>query len=62
VNSVEGAAFRARQLLNNPDLAKRMGEAAREFVRTNFLITRQTRDYLGVWYAMENKGTSRLRL
>lgn len=62
VNSIEGAAFRARQLLNNPDLAKRMGEAAKEFVRTNFLITRQTRDYLGVWYAMENKGMSRLRL
>lgn len=62
VNSVEGAAFRARQLLNNPDLARKLGETAREFVRNNFLITRQTRDYLGIWYAMENKGRSTLRI
>jgi trehalose synthase len=58
VSSVEGAAFRIRQLLNNPEMAKRMGENAREYVRTNFLMTRQIRDYLSLWYAMENKGKS----
>ncbi len=62
VNSVEGAAFRARQLLNNPEMAKKMGENAREFVRKNFLITRQIRDYLSAWYAVENKGRSVLGL
>ncbi len=62
VNSVEGAAFRARQLLNNPEMVKKMGENAREYVRKNFLITRQTRDYLSVWYAAENKGRSVLEL
>jgi trehalose synthase len=62
VNSVEGAAFRARQLLNNPEMVKKMGEIAREYVRKNFLITRQTRDYLSVWYALENKGKSVLEL
>lgn len=56
VNSVEGAAFRIRQLLNQPALAKTMGEHAREAVRANFLITRQARDYLAAWYASENKG------
>jgi hypothetical protein len=25
-------------------------------VRHNFLITRQVRDYLSVWYALEHKG------
>ncbi len=62
VHSVEGAAFRIRQLLNNPEMAKRMGENGRGYVRTNFLITRQIRDYLSVWYAMENKGKSILEL
>ncbi len=62
VHSVEGAAFRIRQFLNNPEMAHRMGESGREYVRKNFLITRQIRDYLSVWYAMENKGRSVLEL
>jgi trehalose synthase len=62
VHSVDGAAFRIRQLLNNPGLSKKMGDAARENVRTNFLITRQTRDYLSIWYSLENKGKSVLEL
>lgn len=56
VNSVEGAAFRVRQLLNNPEIAGKMGETAREHVRTNFLLTRQIRDYLSIWYFAEHKG------
>lgn len=55
VRSVDGAAFRIRQYLNNPGMAKRMGEAGRKYVRDNFLITRQIRDYLALWYATENK-------
>ena len=58
VHSVEGAAFRVRQLLNDPELAKKMGEEGREYVRKNFLITRQIRDYLAVFYILENKGMS----
>ena len=48
VNSVEGAAFRVRQLLQNPDLMARLGGAAREYVRRNFLITRHLGDYLAL--------------
>ena len=62
VHSVEGTAFRIRQILNNPEMAKRMGERGREYVRNNFLITRQVRDYLSVWYSLENKGKSILEL
>jgi trehalose synthase len=62
VHSPEGAAFRLRQLLNNPDMARRMGERGKEYVRTNFLITRQVRDYLSIWYAAEHKGRSELEL
>ena len=62
VHSVEGAAFRIRQILNNPEMARWMGEKAREHVRQNFLITRQVRDYLAVWYYLENKGKNILEM
>ena len=48
VNSVEGAAFRARQLLADPGLRERLGAAAREHVRQNFLITRHLGDVLAL--------------
>jgi trehalose synthase len=48
VSSIEGAAFRIRQLLQNPDLAARFGGAAREYVRRNFLVTRHLGDYLAL--------------
>jgi len=48
VNSVEGCAFRIRHLLNNPALAKSMGENAREYVRENFLITRDLTEHLAL--------------
>lgn len=46
VHSSEGAAFRLRFLLSHPKAAERMGEAGREHVRRNFLITRHVRDHL----------------
>jgi trehalose synthase len=46
VNSVEGAAYRIRYLLHNPQAATRIGRIAREHVRRNFLITRHLADYL----------------
>jgi trehalose synthase len=48
VNSVEGAAFRARQLLADPELRVRIGTAAREHVRQQFLITRHLGDMLAL--------------
>lgn len=48
VGSVEGAAFRIRQLLQNPDLAARLGGAGREYVRRNLLLPRQLGDYLAL--------------
>ncbi len=62
VHSTEGAAFRIRQLLTNPAMAKRFGERAKEYVRTNFLITRQARDYLSIWYAQDHEGKRVLEL
>jgi trehalose synthase len=48
VNSVEGAAFRARQLLADPELCRRLGVAGREHVRENFVITRHLGDMLAL--------------
>lgn len=62
VHSVDGAAFRIRQLLNYPAMANKMGSDATEHVRKNFLITRHTRDYLSLWHALENKGKSVIEL
>jgi trehalose synthase len=52
VSSVEGAAFRIRYLLNNPQIARKMGADAREYVRRNFLITRHITDYLTLMAAL----------
>lgn len=52
VNSVEGCAFRIRYLLNNPELARQMGENAREYVRQNFLITRDLIDHLALMVSL----------
>jgi trehalose synthase len=48
VHSVEGAAFRIRHLLNNPELIARMGAAGREHVRRSFLVTRHLTEYLAL--------------
>ncbi|WP_018231045.1 glycosyltransferase [Thioalkalivibrio thiocyanodenitrificans] len=46
VSTPEGAALRMRYLLNQPRLIREMGAKARTFVRENFLLTRQLREYL----------------
>ena len=48
VNTVEECADRVLSLLRNPSLADEMGQAGRERVRENFLITRNLRDYLHI--------------
>ncbi len=48
VHSVEGAAFRLRHLLNNPELIARMGAAGREHVRRAFLVTRHLMESLAL--------------
>jgi trehalose synthase len=52
VSSVEGAAFRCRELLSDPDKAKVMGATGREFVRHRFLITRLLADELALLSAL----------
>jgi trehalose synthase len=52
VNSIEGCAFRIRSLLNNPEMARKLGKDAKEYTRKNFLITRHLIDYLSLMSLM----------
>jgi len=45
-HTVDGAAYWIKQLLNEPEYAKKLGENGKEYVRQNFLLTRHLRDYL----------------
>ena len=49
VDSIDECAARVTQLLQQPELAEKMGEAGHEHVRKNFLITRYLRDYLRIF-------------
>jgi trehalose synthase len=54
-HSVEGAAYALRQILANPDYGRWLGRNGREHVRQHFLITREIRDYLLIFLALERK-------
>jgi trehalose synthase len=54
VNSIEGAAYRIRYLLNRPSVSRKIGDRAKDFVSHNYLITRHLRNYLALFYIMEN--------
>jgi len=45
-NSIEGAAFALKQLLNSPDFAEKLGQNGKEHVKNNFLITRHIKEYM----------------
>ncbi|MEK7880285.1 MAG: glycosyltransferase [Deltaproteobacteria bacterium] len=53
-HSVDGAALAIRQLLQNPDYARHLGENGREHVRQNFLLTRHLRDYMLLFLSLYN--------
>ncbi|AFM23162.1 glycosyltransferase [Desulfomonile tiedjei] len=53
VNSVHEAADRIVQLIKNPKLRERMGQAAHESVREKFLLSRYLEQYLDLFNAFE---------
>lgn len=52
VSTTEECATRVSALLRDPELADRMGNAGREFVREHFLTTRYLRDYLRIFLSL----------
>jgi trehalose synthase len=49
VNSPEEAAQRSVEILSDPDRAKALGRAGKEYVRTHFLMPRLLRDWLQIF-------------
>jgi trehalose synthase len=62
VSSPEGAAMRIRYLLKNVRERQDMGKKARAFVRENFLLTRQLREYLTLLVGLRHGQTERIEL
>jgi trehalose synthase len=60
VNTPEGAALRIQYLFNHPEMIEQIGEKAHEFVRENFLLTRQLREYLTLVCALLHGHTERI--
>lgn len=55
-NTIEGTAFALKQLLQNPDYAKRLGENGHEHIKKNYLITRHLKDYLLLFLSLDHQG------
>jgi len=55
-HSIEGTAYYLKQLINEPEYAKRLGENGREHIKNNFLITRHLRDYLLLFLSLYYEG------
>lgn len=62
VSTPEGAALRTRYLLHQPEKLREMGAKAGQFVRDNFLITRQLRENLTLMLILLNEGQDRIQL
>ena len=54
VHSVEGASFQIRSLLQQPELARRLGENGHQRVKDEFLITKLLKRYLLLLLALES--------
>lgn len=62
VNTPEGAALRMRYLLQRPDKIHEMGRKGKEFVRANFLNTRNLREFLTLMVALIHGNEERIEL
>ncbi|MEE8111251.1 MAG: glycosyltransferase [Acidobacteriota bacterium] len=62
VRSVEGTAYRIRQLLNDEYMARQLGENGRVHVLNNFLLTRHLKDYVLLLLALRHPGEDMVQL
>jgi trehalose synthase len=54
-HSIEGTAYWIKQLLNEPEYARKLGLNGREHIKNNFLITRHIKDYLLLFLSLFHK-------
>jgi len=62
VHSVEGASLQIRTLLNQPELARRLGENGHQRVKDEFLITKCLKRYLLLLLALDHPAQDRITL
>ncbi len=62
VHSVEGASLQIRTLLQQPELAKRLGENGHQRVKDEFLVTKLLKRYLLLLLALDYPGESNVFL
>jgi trehalose synthase len=62
VHSVEGASLQIRSLLQQPELAERLGENGHQRVKDEFLITKLLKRYLLLLLALDHPGKSTVML
>ncbi|HOL71454.1 MAG TPA: glycosyltransferase [Bryobacteraceae bacterium] len=62
VHSPEGAAYRALELLGNPELRRVMGENGYQHVKQNFLVTRHVEDAVLLLLALDHPDEDIVRL
>ena len=62
VHSVEGASLQIRTLLQQPDLARRLGTNGHERVKNEFLVTKLLKRYLLLLLALDSPGESTIYL
>lgn len=55
-HTIEGTAYWIKQLINEPEYARRLGSNGREHIKNNFLITRHIKDYLLVFLSLIHDG------
>jgi trehalose synthase len=56
VHSIEGAAYQIRYLLSHPEVAQKLGEYGHDYVKEEFLITRNLRRYLLLFNILSHPG------
>jgi len=54
--TIDGTAYWIKQLIHEPDYARKLGVNGREHIKNNFLITRHIKDYLLAFLSLEHKG------
>jgi len=54
--SIDGTAYWIKQLIHEPEYARKLGINGREHIKNNFLITRHIKDYLLAFLSLVHKG------
>jgi trehalose synthase len=54
--TIDGTAYWIKQLIHEPEYARKLGVNGREHIKNNFLITRHIKDYLLAFLSLEHKG------